>query len=212
MFSSIKKFFQVFQNLEHHSDNEQEDTMKYLVVGLGNMDIDYDGTRHNIGFEVVDSLVNKFEATVQHEKLGDLSSIRYRGRNLYLLKPSIYMNRSGKAVRYWMEKLNVEKDKLLIVVDDLNLDFGKIRIRAKGSDGGHNGLKDIQQYIGPDYARIRIGIGDSFHKGQQVDYVLGKWDENEQKELPAILNKVSEAVLSFSFHGLQTTMNQFNSK
>jgi PTH1 family peptidyl-tRNA hydrolase len=211
MLSRIKKFFQIFQNLEHQSDNKQEETMKYLVVGLGNMDIDYDGTRHNIGFEIVDTLVNKYEANVQHEKLGDLSNIKYRGRSIYLLKPSTYMNRSGKAVRYWMEKLNVEKDKLLIVVDDLNLDFGKVRIRAKGSDGGHNGLKDIQQYIGTDYARIRIGIGDSFHKGQQVDYVLGKWDENEQKELPNILTKVSEAVLSFSFHGLQTTMNQFNS-
>jgi len=190
---------------------KEDELMKYLIVGLGNMDIEYDGTRHNVGFEVVDTLVKKYEAKIQHEKLGDMANFKFRGRNIYLLKPSTYMNRSGKAVRYWSEKLNIEKDQLLIIVDDLNLDFGKIRIRAKGSDGGHNGLKDIQQNIGTDYARIRIGIGDSFHKGQQVDYVLGKWNENELKELPTILTKVSEAALSFAFHGLQTTMNQFNS-
>ena len=177
---------------------KEEELMKYLIVGLGNMDIEYDGTRHNVGFEVVDALVNKYEATIRHEKLGDLANFKYKSRNIYLLKPSTYMNRSGKAVRYWAEKLNIDQDKLLIIVDDLNLDFGKIRIRAKGSDG-------------TDYARIRIGIGDSFHKGQQIDYVLGKWNENEQKELPSILTKVSEAALSFTFHGLQTTMNQFNS-
>lgn len=185
--------------------------MKYLVVGLGNMDIDYEGTRHNVGFEVIDALISKNELPVKHEKLGEMASFKYRGRMVYMLKPSTYMNRSGKAVRYWMEKLNIEKENLLVVVDDLNLDFGKIRIRAKGSDGGHNGLKDIQQQIGTDYARIRIGIGDSFHKGQQVDFVLGKWDEDERKGLPEILDKASKAILSFTFHGLQTTMNQFNS-
>jgi len=206
----VKYLIESYTTLDRPLQKEEE-LMKYLIVGLGNMDIEYDGTRHNVGFEVVDALVNKYEATIRHEKLGDLANFKYKSRHIYLLKPSTYMNRSGKAVRYWAEKLNIDQDKLLIIVDDLNLDFGKIRIRAKGSDGGHNGLKDIQQNIGTDYARIRIGIGDSFHKGQQIDYVLGKWNENELKELPSILTKVSEAALSFTFHGLQTTMNQFNS-
>ena len=188
----------------------EKDPMKYLIAGLGNMDIDYEGTRHNVGFEVIDALNSKHEATVRHERLGELSQIRYRGRTLYLLKPSTYMNRSGKAVSYWLEKLQVDQSNLMVIVDDLNLEFGRIRIRSKGSDGGHNGLKDIQQYIGTDYVRLRIGIGSDFHKGHQVNYVLGKWSAEEKQLLPEILKKSLEAVYSFSFRGIQQTMSQFN--
>lgn len=190
--------------------NVEADPMKYLIVGLGNMDIEYDCTRHNIGFEVIDRIVAEKEAEVKHERLGDLSVIKHRGRTLYLLKPSTYMNRSGKAVNFWMQKLNIKKSNLLIIVDDLNLDFGRIRIRVKGSDGGHNGLKDIQQYFGSAYARIRVGIGDQFHKGQQVNYVLGKWSDEEKEKLPSITKKCMDAVFTFSFNGIHHTMNTFN--
>ena len=188
----------------------ESDPMKFLIAGLGNMDIEYEGTRHNVGFEVIDFLNSKYETTVKHERLGELSQIKHRGRILYLLKPSTYMNRSGKSVNYWVQKLNIQKGNLMVVVDDLNLEFGKIRLRGKGSDGGHNGLKDIQQYIGKDYARIRIGIGNGFHKGHQVNYVLGKWSDEEQDKLPNIIEHCSEAILSFSFRGIQQTMNNFN--
>ena len=133
--------------------------MKFLIVGLGNMGADYDDTRHNIGFEVVDAIANESEATWEHKKLGDLSKVKYRGKTLLLLKPSTYMNRSGKAIQYWMQKEKIKKENLLVIVDDLNLQFGKIRLRGKGSDGGHNGLKDIQNYIGAQYARIKAHRG-----------------------------------------------------
>ena len=188
----------------------ESDPMKYLIAGLGNMDNEYYGTRHNVGFEVIDALNEKHEAKIKHERLGELSQIKHRGRTLYLLKPSTYMNRSGKAVQYWMEKLNIQKENIFVVVDDLNLDFGKIRIRTKGSDGGHNGLKDIQQYIGKDYVRLRVGIGNTFHKGQQVDFVLGKWSEEEKEKLPGIIKQCSDAILSFSFRGINQTMSNFN--
>jgi PTH1 family peptidyl-tRNA hydrolase len=184
--------------------------MKYLIVGLGNMDIEYEGTRHNVGFEVINRMIESKELTVKHERLGDLAVTRHRGRTLYLLKPSTYMNRSGKAINYWLEKLNIKQENLLVIVDDLNIDFGRIRIRSRGSDGGHNGLKDIQQYIGTQYARIRIGIGDSFHQGQQVNYVLGKWTEQEKDSLSKTLKKCVDAIYDFSFRGIQQTMNQYN--
>ena len=189
---------------------ESPDPMKYLIAGLGNMDIEYEGTRHNIGFDVIDDLIRQYETEIRHERLGDISLLKYRGRQVYLLKPSTYMNRSGKAVKYWMEKLNVDRDHLLVVVDDLNLDFGRIRIRGKGSDGGHNGLKDIQQFLGTDYARVRIGIGNEFHSGHQVNYVLGKWSEEEKAKLPEILKNSTGAILTFVFGGLHQTMNQYN--
>jgi PTH1 family peptidyl-tRNA hydrolase len=188
----------------------EPDPMKYLIVGLGNMDIEYDGTRHNVGFEVIDAVINEKELPVKNERLGDLAVVKHRGRTLYLLKPSTYMNRSGKAVQYWLQKLNIDQKNLLVIVDDLNIDFGRIRIRAKGSDGGHNGLRDIQQYIGTEYARIRIGIGDAFHQGQQVNYVLGKWSAEEKKILPEIIKKCTRALFDFSFRGIHQTMNTYN--
>ncbi|NNE27810.1 MAG: aminoacyl-tRNA hydrolase, partial [Saprospiraceae bacterium] len=171
--------------------------MKYLVVGLGNMHPDYDGTRHNIGFEVVDLLAQEYGGKFKNDTLGDLAMIKHKGRHIYLLKPSTYMNRSGKAVRYWMQKLKVKADKVLIIVDDLNLDLGKLRLRAKGANGGHNGLKDIEHVLATSkYPRLRFGIGNDFSKGRQVDFVLGKWTSDELDNLGTNLTKAAEAVLS----------------
>ena len=187
-----------------------EDPMKYLVVGLGNMGAEYDDTRHNIGFDVVDSLAIRNEVKWKNDQLGDIATFKHKARTIILLKPSTFMNRSGKAVNYWMQKEKIQPDNLLIVVDDLNLSFGKIRLRGKGSNGGHNGLKDIQQVIGPNYSRLRVGIGDDFHKGQQIDHVLGKWDKKELENLPDVITKCCEMVLSYAAIGLKHTMSGFN--
>ena len=171
----------------------------------------YDGTRHNIGFEVVDLLAKDAGAEWKHEHLGDVCEVKHRGRTLVLLKPSTYMNLSGKAVRYWLQKKKIEKSNLLVVLDDLNLDFGGQRIRAKGSDGGHNGLKDIDQVTGGNnYARLRVGIGNGFSKGRQVDFVLGEWTNEEMEKLPEILKHAADTAKSFAAIGLQHTMNKFN--
>lgn len=187
--------------------------MKYLIVGLGNMGPDYDGTRHNIGFEVVEALARSAEVEFKNDQLGDVARFRHRGRTYVLLKPSTYMNRSGKAVRYWLQKEKINKENLLVIVDDLNLPFGKQRLRGKGSDGGHNGLKDIDQLTGGNnYARLRIGIGNEFHQGQQVNHVLGEWSEDEQQQLSEIVNYAAETAKSFGAIGLARTMNEFNKK
>lgn len=191
----------------------EPDPMKYLIVGLGNMGAEYDGTRHNIGFEVVDELAREAEVEFKNDQLGDLARFRHKGRTFVLLKPSTYMNRSGKAVRYWLQKEKINKENLLVVLDDLNLPFGKQRLRGKGSDGGHNGLKDIDQLNGGNnYARLRIGIGDDFHKGQQVNFVLGEWSNAERKQLPELLKYAADTIKSFGTIGLARTMNDFNKK
>ncbi len=185
--------------------------MKYLIVGLGNMGAEYEDTRHNVGFTVVDALAAEFGATFQADNLGDIAEFRHKGRSFVLLKPSTYMNRSGKAVRYWLQKHKLSKDRLLVIVDDLNLTFGKIRLRGKGSPGGHNGLKDIDQVTGGgDYARLRIGIGDDFPQGRQVDYVLGAWSAAQREQLPEVIERAADAVKSFATIGLQHAMNQYN--
>jgi PTH1 family peptidyl-tRNA hydrolase len=189
------------------------DPMKYLIAGLGNMGAEYDYTRHNVGFEVVDYLAKEFNVSFKNDQLGDLAEFKHKGRTFVLLKPSTYMNRSGKAVRYWLQKKKIPQKNLLVVMDDLNLPFGKQRLRGKGSDGGHNGLKDINQMLGNNqYARLRIGIGDEFHKGQQVDYVLGKWSDEEAEKLPEIIKYAAETCVSFGTIGLKFTMDQFNKK
>ncbi len=189
------------------------DPMKYLIAGLGNMGAEYDDTRHNVGFEVVDYLAKKFEVAFKNDQLGDVAEFKHKGRTFVLLKPSTYMNRSGKAVRYWLQKKKIPQNNLLVIIDDLNLPFGKQRIRGKGSDGGHNGLKDIDQTLGNNkYARLRIGIGDDYHKGQQVDYVLGKWSDEEARQLPDIIKYAADTCTSFGTIGLNFTMNQFNQK
>jgi len=192
-------------------EDEKEDPMKYLIVGLGNMGGEYDNTRHNIGFDVVDYLAEWGETTFKNDTLGDVAEIKHKGRTLVLLKPSTFMNRSGKAVNYWGQKKKIIPANLLVIVDDMNLKFGQLKLKAKGSDGGHNGLKDITQVLGTSaYTRLRVGIGNDFHKGQQVDFVLGKWNEKEKKDLPAIIKNSAEAVKSYATIGLGHTMNQFN--
>ncbi|NRB51271.1 MAG: aminoacyl-tRNA hydrolase [Saprospiraceae bacterium] len=187
--------------------------MKYLIVGLGNMGVKYDDTRHNIGFDVVDALAKEQSAEWKHEHLGDIARVKHKGRTLVLLKPSTYMNLSGKAVRYWMTKEKINKENLLVIVDDLNLEFGKQRLRGKGSDGGHNGLKDINRMCGGNnYARLRFGIGNDFSKGRQVDFVLGEWSSEERDKLPELIKYAADTAKSFAAIGLNFTMNSFNKK
>ncbi len=186
---------------------------KFLIVGLGNIGAEYVNTRHNIGFKVLDFLARQETIDFQTVKLGALAEYKIKGRTLLLLKPNTYMNLSGKAVQYWMEKEKIEKDNLLIITDDLNLSYGTIRIKPKGSDGGHNGLKSIQQTLNTsDYPRFRFGISDEFKKGKQVDYVLGEWDEQEKAKLPERLEMAIEAIKSFALSGLEITMTSFNGK
>ncbi len=183
--------------------------MKFLIVGLGNPGAEYTDTRHNIGFKVVESLAEDWESV----SYGKLARVRHRGKQVLLLKPDTFMNLSGKAVRYWLQKENIPKENLLVVVDDLHLDFGTLRLRGKGSDAGHNGLKSIDQLNeGNNYARLRCGIGRDFHPGQQVNYVLGEWPEEQRQELPDFLKQAGKAALSFCAHGLQNTMSAFNNK
>ena len=187
----------------------EPDPMKYLIVGIGNMGAEYDGTRHNIGFDVVDQLAKDKDATFKNDQLGDLAEIKHRGRTITLLKPSTYVNLSGKAVRYWLQKKNIQQQNLLVIVDDMNLPFGTIRLRGKGADGGHNGLKNISDLMGSNYARLRIGIGNA-PKGQHVNFVLGPWDNQELADLPKVIDTACKASLSFTAIGLNHTMNQFN--
>ena len=186
---------------------------KFLIVGLGNIGAEYAETRHNIGFKIVEALAHKHEQSFETQKLGDLATVKIKGRSLILLKPSTYMNLSGKAVMYWMEKEKIPMENVLVVTDDIHLPFGSIRLKAKGSDGGHNGLKDINAVLQTQqYARFRFGVGSEFSRGKQVDYVLGEWDNEEQKLLPERLEKAHELVKSFGTSGLNITMNTFNGK
>lgn len=190
---------------------EGDPMKKFLVAGLGNIGPKYHHTRHNIGFKIVDHIAEKNQLTWETAKLGDITTHKKKGRSFLLLKPSTYMNLSGKAVKYWLEKENIPLENLLVVTDDLNLPFGTIRIKAKGSDGGHNGLKDIQNTLQTThYNRFRFGISDDFSKGRQVDYVLGEWDEEERKQLPERLDTAAQAIESFGLAGLSITMNIFN--
>lgn len=192
----------------------QPDTMKYLIAGLGNIGPKYDNTRHNVGFDVLDVLAHQFGVAFEQDKLGDLARFKHKGRTYVLLKPSTFMNRSGKAVQYWMTREKIDQDRLLVVVDDLNIDLGSIRLRGKGSPGGHNGLKDIDQVLGGNkYARLRVGIGNGFSRGRQVDFVLGEWSSEERKVLDeSVLPHAAKAVLAFGTIGLQHTMSEFNRK
>lgn len=186
---------------------------KFLIVGLGNIGADYVNTRHNIGFKVLDHLVRKENLSFVTAKLGEVAEYKVKGRTLILLKPNTYMNLSGKAVHYWMEKEKIAKENVLVITDDLNLPFGTIRIKSKGSDGGHNGLKNIQLILNTtEYPRFRFGISDEFKKGKQVDYVLGEWNEEEKAKLTERLDLSAEIINSFALAGLNNTMNEFNGK
>ncbi len=189
------------------------DMKKFLIVGLGNIGAEYVNTRHNIGFKILDHFAKKESINFQTAKLGDVAEFKIKGRTLILLKPNTYMNLSGKAVKYWMEKENIEKENVLVITDDLNLSFGTIRIKTKGSDGGHNGLKSIQSLLNTtEYPRFRFGISDQFKKGQQVNYVLGEWDEEEKSKLTERLELSAQIIQSFALAGLNNTMNEFNGK
>ena len=192
---------------------EQDSMKKYLIVGLGNIGEKYQNTRHNVGFKVLDYFAKQEDLTFETQKLGDVSTYKLKGRTFILLKPNTYMNLSGKAVLYWLTKEKIPLENLLIITDDLNLPFGSIRVKTKGSDGGHNGLKDIQDKLNTTkYNRFRFGISDAFGKGRQVDYVLGEWTTDELDQLKERLEKSRELVKSFGLAGINNTMNAFNAK
>lgn len=187
--------------------------MKYLIVGLGNKGEEYAETRHNIGFKVADKLAEIMETKFQSANFGWLAEGKYKGRKVLVLKPDTYMNLSGNAVRFWLQKENILVENLLIITDDLALPFGTLRMKGKGSDAGHNGLKNIQQMLQTqNYPRLRFGISAEFAKGQQVDYVLGEWTEEEKEKLPERIDTFAKACFSFTFAGISNTMNSFNGK
>ena len=193
------------------ANTPQIDMKKFLIVGLGNIGAQYENTRHNIGFKVLDELAKLEGVSFESNKLGSTASFRFKGRTFILLKPSTFMNLSGKAVKYWMTAEKIESDNILIITDDINLPFGTIRIKAKGSAGGHNGLKDIQEKLNAaNYPRCRMGVGAEFSKGRQSDYVLGEWSAAEERYFPELLDKGAQLVKSFGTAGLERTMNQFN--
>ncbi|GGZ83973.1 aminoacyl-tRNA hydrolase [Algibacter mikhailovii] len=186
---------------------------KFLIVGLGNIGEKYENTRHNIGFKVLDHFAKQEGLTFETQKLGDIATYKLKGRTFIFLKPNTYMNLSGKAVLYWLTKEKIPLESLLVITDDLNLPFGSLRIKTKGSDGGHNGLKDIQDKLNTTkYNRFRFGISDAFSKGRQVDYVLGEWTSEEDLKLKERLEKSTEIIKSFALAGVNNTMNSFNGK
>lgn len=185
--------------------------MKYLIAGLGNIGPEYELTRHNIGFLVMDRLADNFKSKLEHDRLAYVTDFKHKGRSINIIKPTTFMNLSGKAVNYWMKDQKIAKENILIVTDDIALPFGKLRMRAKGSNAGHNGLKDIEQTLGGnDYARLRFGVGSEFSKGRQVDYVLGNFQANEMDLLTERIDKACEMILSFCTIGIQRTMSLHN--
>ena len=187
--------------------------MKYLITGLGNIGSEYWGTRHNIGFRVVNKLVEDAGTVFQEERYGAIARMRVKNCELVVLKPNTFMNLSGHAVRYWLQKENIPVENLLIVVDDLALPFGTLRLKPKGSDAGHNGLKNIAELLGTQaYARLRFGIGNDFPRGEQIDYVLGKFPQEQLDAMPEKLALAADIIKSFCLAGIQLTMNQYNNK
>lgn len=187
--------------------------MKYLVAGLGNIGTEYKNTRHNIGFQILDALAEASNISFDDKRYGFVAEYKFKARTFILLKPTTYMNLSGRAVSYWLKKEDIPIENLLVLVDDISLPFGTIRLRAKGSEGGHNGLKSISEVLGRnDYARLRFGIGDNFHKGFQVEYVLSDWSREEEKELPEKKEACVEIIQSFGTIGVERTMNFFNKR
>ena len=209
MISVFRKLF----SKEKREIQEEDPMKKFLVAGLGNIGPKYHNTRHNIGFKILDALAKEEALTFETKKLGDIALYKHKGRSIILLKPNTYMNLSGKAVRYWLEKEKVPVENLLVVTDDINIPFGTIRLKAKGSAGGHNGLKDIEAQLRTSkYARFRFGVGAEFSKGRQVDYVLGEWNEEESSAMPKRIEKGIGLIKSFATAGLANTMNIFNGK
>ena len=184
---------------------------KFLIVGIGNIGKEYDNTRHNVGFQILDYISKEYQHDFETVKYGQISKFRIKGKSVILLKPSTYVNLSGKAVGYWLKKEKIGINNLLVISDDLNLDFGKIRIKTKGTDGGHNGLKDISNVLGTNnYSRFRFGIGGNFPKGRQSDYVLSKWNNDEKSEFISLETHFIELFKSYLLEGIDITMNKFN--
>jgi PTH1 family peptidyl-tRNA hydrolase len=210
MLQIIKEWF----GLSGKKANIPEDiSMKYLIVGLGNIGPKYAHTRHNIGFMVLDYLARKYEGSFDTGRHAFVTEVKTKGRTFVLVKPTTYMNLSGKAVSHYLNSLKLPLEQMMVITDDIALPFGKIRIRAKGSPGGHNGLKHIEQTLGhSNYPRLRFGVGDTFSKGKQVDYVLSTFSEDEQIELQTLIEKAAESVIAFGTIGLERTMNQYNTK
>ena len=187
--------------------------MKYLIVGLGNIGNEYHDTRHNIGFTILDAFAKASNVFFSENRYGATCEVKLKGRTLVLLKPSTFMNLSGNALRYWMQKEKIEIENVLVVVDDIALPFGTLRLKPQGSDAGHNGLKNIQEILGhTNYARLRFGIGNDFAKGRQVEYVLGKWTSEQATAIPERAERCTEIIQSFCLAGMQLTMTQFNGK
>lgn len=185
--------------------------MSYLIAGLGNIGPDYTGTRHNIGFEVLDELAKRYKAEFQPDRYANVAEVSIRGKKVTLIKPTTYMNLSGKAVRHWMSVLKMPEPNVLVITDDINLDIGRIRIRPSGSDGGHNGLKNINLMLGNNhYPRLKFGIGSDYPQGRQVEYVLGRWNADQRIEVDARIVKAADAVEAFVTSGLQQAMNTYN--
>lgn len=183
---------------------------KYLIVGLGNPGYEYENTRHNTGFMVLDKMAESAGVSFEDKRYGYVAETSIKGRKVFLLKPTTYMNLSGNAVRYWLQKENIDQKRLLVVVDDLSIPLGDYRLKGNGSNGGHNGLGNIQQLIGQQYARLRMGIGNEFQRGQQVDWVLGKYTDEDMRTLQPSIGEAVEIIRSFVLAGLDITMNQFN--
>ena len=208
MWTFLTNLFKITKRIE-----EPNAMKKYLIVGLGNIGEKYADTRHNIGFKVLDAFAEKENLIFETQKLGDLTTFKLKGKTMIFLKPSTYMNLSGKSVLYWLTKEKIPLENLLVITDDLNLPFGNIRLKTKGSDGGHNGLKDIQETLKTiNYNRFRFGISDAFSKGRQVDYVLGEWSTEESEKLKERLDTSIKLIKSFVLEGINIAMNTYNGK
>ncbi|MDG5799672.1 aminoacyl-tRNA hydrolase [Marinilabiliaceae bacterium ANBcel2] len=193
--------------------NNSKPEMKYLIAGLGNIGAEYQNTRHNIGFDILDYLAKEKDATFEDGRYGMTTRFKHKARVFVLLKPSTYVNLSGRAINYWLKKEKIPVENLLVIADDLALTFGTLRLKAKGSDAGHNGLKSIQQNLGHNkFARLRFGIGNEYKKGDQVNFVIGEWDESEKEKLPERIDKAAQIVTSYGTIGVTRTMNLFNNK
>ena len=201
----------IFARLFHKAKRNEPDEMKYLIACLGNIGAEYDGTRHNIGFKIADRLAKDLEGSFTTNRLAQTSEMKYRGRTLFVIKPTTYMNLSGKAVKYWLDQEKIPIENLLVVNDDIALPLGTIRLRKKGADAGHNGLTDIIEKLGTNvFCRLRFGLGDDFPKGRQIDFVLGQWKPSEEPIVDQTVDKAVEAIKSFVTQGPDRTMNQFN--
>ena len=205
MLRALSNLLRIFKKTEPQMD-------KYLIVGLGNPGAEYEGTRHNTGFMVLDALAKASNIVFEDKRYGFVAETNLKGRRLILLKPTTFMNLSGNAVRYWLQKENIDQKRLLVVVDELALPLGAFRLKANGSNGGHNGLGHIQQLIGQQYARLRMGIGNDFKQGGQIDWVLGKYSDEEKQTLQPAIDTAVEVVKSFVLAGIDITMNQYNKK